>query len=85
MMKRWFDQSGGRFRDAARISAVLALTLALAAGLCQFVPAAVNVNAPCTVTVVPGGDEYAGDLADADVVVDLYKVADAAREAGLEI
>lgn len=39
-----------------------------------------DLGKDCTVTVSPGGDEMAGLLAEAGVVVDLYKVADAVEE-----
>ena len=38
---------------------------------------AVDVGRACTLTVRPGSGDYAEDLAQADVAVDLYKVADA--------
>lgn len=41
----------------------------------------VDLNAPCFLTVHPGGSEYA-DLQEANVVIDLYKVADAVEIEG---
>ena len=41
---------------------------------------AVDVNKSCTLTVHPGSEGLAGELAQAQVVVDLYKVADAVSD-----
>lgn len=41
---------------------------------------AVDVNRSCTLTVRPGSEDWAADLAEAHVVVDLYKIADAVAD-----
>ncbi len=59
------------------------LTFALAVGTVAAAPGlngtaqAVDFNKTCTLTVQPGGGDFADDLAGADVVIDLYKIADA--------
>lgn len=45
---------------------------------------AVNVNQSCALTVKPGSEDYAADLAKADVVVDVYKVADAIADSNYD-
>lgn len=45
---------------------------------------AVDVGKACTLTVNPGGQDFAEDLAKANVVIDLYKVADAVEENGYD-
>ncbi len=55
----------------------LALLLGMAM-LLAYPAAAVDLNASCTVTVEANSTEYADDLEKADVVIDLYRVADAA-------
>lgn len=61
-----------------------ALTLALALGLIAAVPGLGGVaradsvtGEKCSLTIAPGGEELSADLEKADVVVDIYKVADA--------
>lgn len=39
-----------------------------------------NSEKTCTLTVSPGGEDYAEDLQTADIVIDLYKVADAVED-----
>lgn len=54
----------------------LALLL-VTAWLLTATAAAVDLDASCTVTVEAGSSEFAEDLASANVVIDLYRVADA--------
>lgn len=63
---------------------VLLLLLAMAVAL---IPGVENVHGvdlsrPCSLTVVPGAKGYKDDLAEAGVVIDLYKVADAREVSG---
>jgi hypothetical protein len=44
--------------------------------------AAVDLDAPCTLTVKAGGEEFSEDLTQADLVLDVYWVAEAAPVAG---
>ena len=45
---------------------------------------AVDVNKSCTLTVHPGSEGLAGELAQAQVVIDLYKVADAVADSSYD-
>lgn len=46
---------------------------------------AVDVSSKsCTLTVKPGSEEYAADLAKANVVVDVYKIADAVADSNYD-
>lgn len=77
-------RKGGRSRLICPLMA-----FALTAGLIMAVPGlsgqarAVDFNKACSLTIAPGGPEL-DDLAEADVVVDLYKVADAAPVSGYD-
>ena len=66
------------------------LAFALAVGAIAAVPVidgaakAVDFDKSCSLNIHPGGGEYAEDVADANVVVDLYQVADAMPVAGYD-
>lgn len=45
---------------------------------------AVDVSRSCTLTVQPGSGDYAADLAQADIAIDLYKVADAVADSSYD-
>lgn len=66
------------------------LALALALGMVLTLPhlsgaaRAVDLDQKCTLTVQPGNPELAEDLAKADIVIDVYKVADAAAVPGID-
>lgn len=62
----------------------LAFTTVAATPALDGMAAAVDVNRACTLTVSPGGGEFADDLAGADVVIDLYKVADAVADSAYD-
>jgi hypothetical protein len=59
------------------------MAMILAAGIAMVLPfsemtaKAVDLTQECALTVAPGGEEMIEDLAKANVVIDLYKVADA--------
>lgn len=75
MKMRW------RGRLAGPVAAfALAFTAVAATPALDSAAAAVDVGRPCTLTVSPGGGEFADDLRDAGVVIDLYKVADAVAD-----
>ncbi len=82
---RW---NGRRKKSLSRLLCPV-LTLMLAAGLIAAAPGltraaeAVDVGrSDCSLTIHPGGGELSEDLAKANVVVDLYKVADAVETEG---
>lgn len=45
---------------------------------------AVDFDKACSLTIIPGGGEFAEDLAAADLVIDLYQVAKAAPVSGYD-
>lgn len=73
MKKKWKGWLAGPLAAFVLAAGAAAVTPALD-GTAQ---AVVDVNKSCTLTVNPGNEELAGDLQGADVVIDLYKIADA--------
>lgn len=63
---------------------VLAVCAVLATPALDGAAKAVDVSKSCTLTVSPGGADFAEDLAKANVVIDLYKVADAVEDDGYD-
>lgn len=45
---------------------------------------AVDVSKSCTLTVRPGSGDFAEDLAQADIIIDLYKIADAVADSSYD-
>ncbi len=74
MKKRW-----RRSLAAVALAAILAGT----AGM-QQAEAAVDTEAACRLTVQASGEAFAEDVKEADVVVDLYRVADAVKIPGAD-
>lgn len=78
-----------RGRVSARLASLL-LAFVSAAGMIFTAPGlgkeakAVDFTKKCSLTVEPGSEELVEDIANADVVVDLYKVADAVPVSGYD-
>lgn len=66
------------------VAVALAFTAVAATPALDSVAAAVDVSKACTLTVSPGSADLADDLAGADVVIDLYKVADAVADSAYD-
>ncbi len=67
---------------------VMAAAVAIGIGAAAYLPSAadapIDLASACAVTAKPGIPEYAEDLALADVVIDLYRVADAVKVDGYD-
>ncbi|MEY8517085.1 DUF5979 domain-containing protein [Lachnospiraceae bacterium 29-84] len=80
-------KSGTTARLSRRLIGSL-LVFLLAVGVVAFTPGldgeagAVDFDRACSLTVAPGSEDLAADLQGADVVVDLYKIADAEPVSG---
>ena len=74
--------AGGRWAPAAVLLAAVLLVLSVPFG---GKPAyAVDLDANCSLEVTPGSVTMAEDLATANVVIDLYRVADAVPVTGYD-
>ena len=80
--------SGGKWQPVAIILAAVLMVLSVPLGgravLAADKTEPVDVGNPCSLTVKPGSDDMAADLATANVVVDLYRVADAVEFPGYD-
>lgn len=82
---KWNSQRKGSMKRLVcpLLSFMLAVGLIVAAPGLSGEAKAVNLDTACSLTITPGGAEFE-DLSEAKVVVDLYKVADAAQVRGYD-
>ena len=74
--------AGSRWQPVAILLAAVLMVLSVPFGLR---PAyAVNLNEDCSLTVIPGNSIIAEDLVASNVVIDLYRVADATPVSGFD-
>lgn len=79
MKKKWKGWLAGPLAAFVLAASAVAVTPALD-GMAQ----AVDVDRSCALTVKPGGKDYAEDLREANVVVDVYKIADAVADSAYD-
>lgn len=75
MKKKWKSWLAGPLTAFVLAASAVAVTPALD-GMAQ----AVDVDRSCALTVKPGSEDYTADLEKANVVIDVYKIADAVAD-----
>ena len=76
--------AGRSWKPVAIILAAILMVLSLPIGFTSASADVIDLTTPCTLTVSPGSVDLAEDLAQANVVIDLYRVADAIPVSGVD-
>lgn len=77
--------AGGNWRPVAIILAAVLMVLSVPlGGRAVFAADPIDLGKDCVLTINPGSDEMAADLSTANVVIDLYRVADAVEFTGYD-